>query len=68
LFVDRNYKRPIPRIYALPNWAYFATEKDGGSIVNIRFVGPPDVSIIVPPSYEIDIDEKQLFRDIRIRQ
>lgn len=47
------------------DWEYTSVKREGGWKVMIRFVGDSSVSIIMPPSYELDADEKGGFRDLR---
>jgi hypothetical protein len=49
-----------PRI----NWKYSAEKRKEGWSVKEEYVGPP-ASIMNPPVYEIDLDEQQMFQDLR---
>jgi hypothetical protein len=49
-----------PRTY----WQYSAVKSTNGWTVKVEYVGPP-ASILNPPTYEIDLDEVQMFRDLR---
>ena len=49
-----------PRI----NWKYSAEKRKKGWLVKEEYVGPP-ASVMNPPVYEIDLDEQQMFQDLR---
>jgi len=56
-FIERSYG---PR----SDYQYSATPRDGGWRVKVDYVGPPAM-IQAPPKYEIDLDERQRFSDLR---
>lgn len=47
------------------NWKYSAEKSKDGWTVKVEYVGPQPVSIQKPPVYEIDLDERQMFHDLR---
>jgi hypothetical protein len=49
------------------DWKYSSEKREGGWKVTVTYVGDPSASIIMPPNYEIDIDEDGNFRDLRRR-
>lgn len=48
----------------MTNWKYSAEKRKEGWSVKVEYVGPP-TSIRQPPVYEIDLDEQQMFHDLR---
>jgi hypothetical protein len=56
-FIENHYG---PRIH----WKYIAAKSTNGWTVKVEYVGPP-ASIQQPPTYEIEVDEQQMFRDLR---
>ena len=46
------------------HWKYTGEKRNGGWSVKVEYVGPP-ASIMQPPVYEIDLDEQQMFHDLR---
>ena len=46
------------------HWKYSSSARTNGWTVKVEYVGPP-ASIMQPPTYEIDVDEQKLFRDLR---
>jgi hypothetical protein len=46
------------------DWKYTSEKREGGWKVSVTYVGNPDASIIVPPRYEIEVDEKGNFREM----
>jgi hypothetical protein len=46
------------------DWKYSAEKRKDGWTVKVEYVGPP-ASIQMPPTYEMDLDEHQLFQDLR---
>jgi hypothetical protein len=46
------------------DWKYTATPRVGGWKVQVEYVGPP-ASIQQPPTYELDVNEQQVFQDLR---
>lgn len=48
------------------DWTYSATKRDGGWTVKVDYVGPP-ADIMVPPTYELDVNEQHVFSDIRMQ-
>jgi len=46
------------------DWKYTAGKRKEGWSVKVEYVGPP-ASIQKPPLYEIDVDEQQMFHDLR---
>jgi hypothetical protein len=46
------------------NWKYSGEKTKEGWSVKVEYVGPP-ASIMKPPVYEIDLDEQQMFHDLR---
>ena len=46
------------------HWKYSAAPRTNGWTVQVEYVGPP-ASIQKPPTYHIDVDEQQRFRDLR---
>lgn len=47
------------------DWKYTSVARDGGWKVMVQYVGDPSVSIMKPPTYELDVDEQGNFRDMR---
>ena len=47
------------------HWKYTSVKREGGWKVMVQYVGDPSVSIMMPPTYEVDCDEKGNFRDLR---
>ena len=46
------------------DWKYSAGKSKEGWTVTVEYIGPP-ASIMRPPVYEISLDEKQMFHDLR---
>jgi hypothetical protein len=46
------------------DWKYSARKTKEGWTVKVEYIGPP-ASIMEPPVYEIDLDERQMFHDLR---
>ncbi len=46
-------------------WKFSGEKKEGGWKVKITYVGDPEASIIMPPEYEMDIEEQGNFLDLR---
>ena len=46
------------------DWKYSAGKSKEGWTVTVEYIGPP-ASIMQPPVYEIALDEKQMFHDLR---
>lgn len=51
--------------YHNTSWKFTGEKKEGGWKVKITYVGDLDASIIMPPNYEMDIDEQGNFLDLR---
>ena len=47
------------------DWKYTSLMRRGGWKVMVQYIGDPSVSIMSPPTYEVDVDEKGNFRDLR---
>ena len=47
------------------HWKYSAEKRKEGWSVKVEYVRPQPVSIEKPPVYEIDLDEQQIFNDLR---
>lgn len=47
------------------DWKYTSEKREGGWKVKVEWVGDLATSIILPPTYEMDIDEQGNFRDLR---
>jgi hypothetical protein len=47
------------------NWNYTTEKREGGWKVKINYIGDLSLSIMVPPTYEIDIDAQGNFRDLK---
>ena len=48
----------------MTQWKYSAAIRKSGWSVKVEYVGPP-ASIQAPPTYEIDLDDQQIFHDLR---
>jgi hypothetical protein len=47
------------------NWRYTAQQSNDGWSVKVEYVGPPSM-VEAPPTYEIYVDDKKNFEDIRM--
>ena len=47
------------------DWKYSAEKRKEEWTVKMEYVGPQPVSIMQPPVYEIDLDEREMFHDLR---
>ncbi len=48
------------------NWKHSATKTNDGWHVKIHFTGPIGVSIIVPPDYKFNVNDKQILTSIQM--
>ena len=58
-------KRIMETAHPSADWKYASARRQGGWKVMVKYVGGPSVSIMMPPTYEVDIDELGHFRDLR---
>jgi hypothetical protein len=54
----------IEGCYGPSDWKYSAQKSKDGWTVKAKYIGPP-ASIMMPPTYEMDLDEQQMFQDLR---
>jgi len=50
--------------YGPERWAYSAKKSNNGWSVDVAHTGPMNVSIMAPPTYEMILDEQQLFKEL----
>ncbi|MFK7850574.1 MAG: hypothetical protein AB8D78_06305 [Akkermansiaceae bacterium] len=62
---EKFEERIIDMEYPSTDWKYTSVKREGGWKVMVEYVGDPSVSIMMPPTYEMDIDEQGNFRDLR---
>lgn len=58
-------KRFLEMEHPSKDWKYTSVKREGGWKVMVQYVGDPAVSIMTPPTYEVDVDEQDNFRDLR---
>jgi hypothetical protein len=58
-------KRILEMEHPSKDWKYTSVKRGGGWKVMVQYVGDPSVSIMTPPTYEVDVDEQDNFRDLR---